>query len=286
MLSVIVKQLSLDVLRTFISIIDYGGFAKAGAILGRSQPAISLQIKRLEAQLKLTLFRKQGQRHQLTTEGQWLSQYARQLLALNDELFAQLGQQQLSGRLRLGIPSEFASTILPSIIGEFAQQYPDVILEVTSALSRELLAENQQDFDLVLALLPPHESTDAEVIRVDEMVWVTDESYTPDFKPLKLVLAQQGCRYRSRVIECLKQQTEQWKITYSNSDLYGLRAAMQQGLGITALAKSALPDGVKVLNHRKLPKLGQINICLFNFDTEHPEISQALSGFIKARLGN
>jgi DNA-binding transcriptional LysR family regulator len=101
---------------------------------------------------------------------------------------------------------------------------------------------------------------------------------------IPLVLAPDGCMYRSRVIEELKQQTFAWKITYTNADLGGLVAAIQQGLGITALARSSLPQNVSPLNHPKLPKLGRVNICLFNQDTQHPVISKTLAEFITSRL--
>ena len=127
------KQLSLDTLRTFVSVIELGGYAKAGDFLGRSQPAISLQIKKLESQLDRKLFTKVGQRHVPSADGNWLYPKAKELLELNDNIFRSLTPAPLSGRLRLGIPNEFASTLLPGLIGEFSKRYPDVSLEVTSA---------------------------------------------------------------------------------------------------------------------------------------------------------
>ena len=279
------KQLSLDNLRTFVSVIELGGYAKAGDFLGRSQPAISLQIKKLETQLERKLFTKVGQRHLPSADGNWLYPKAKELLELNDNIFKSLIPAPLSGRLRLGIPNEFASTLLPGLIGEFSNRYPDVSLEVTSSLSRDLLHPSQRDhFDLILALVNPNEDTEGEVVLEDEIVWVGDTTRPFVGDNISLVLAPDGCMYRSRVIEQLKQQTFAWKITYTNADLSGLVAAIQQGLGITALARSSLPQNVSPLNHPKLPKLGRVNICLFNQDTQHPVISKTLAEFIKSRL--
>jgi len=167
------KQLSLDTLRTFVSVIELGGYAKAGDFLGRSQPAISLQIKKLESQLDRKLFTKVGQRHVPSADGNWLYPKAKELLELNDNIFRSLTPAPLSGRLRLGIPNEFASTLLPGLIGEFSKRYPDVSLEVTSALSRDLLHPTQRDhFDLILALVNPGEQTEGEVVLEDDVVWV------------------------------------------------------------------------------------------------------------------
>lgn len=279
------KQLSLDNLRTLVTVIDLGGFAKAGELLGRSQPAISLQIKKLEDQLGKRLFEKVGQRQIANQDGQALYHQAKAMLSINDEVFRQFEQSALSGRLRLGIPSEFATTLLPSIVGEFSQLYPDVSLEVTSSLSRALLSEsNAQDFDLILALVNPDEPTKGEVVLQDELVWVGDKRQQLPEDKLSLVLAPNGCVYRSRVIEKLKQQTTAWRITYANADLYGLIAAIKQGLGVTALARSSVPDELSIIRHKNLPKLGKIKICLFNQDTQHPQVSAKLSEFIMARL--
>lgn len=279
------KQLSLDNLRTFVSVIELGGYAKAGEFVGRSQPAISLQIKKLESQLERKLFTKVGQRHLPSADGNWLYPKAKELLELNDNIFKSLIPAPLSGRLRLGIPNEFASTLLPGLIGEFSKRYPDVSLEVTSSLSRDLLHPSQRDhFDLILALVNPSEDTEGEVVLEDEVVWVGDATRPFVGDSIPLVLAPDGCMYRSRVIEQLKQQTFAWKITYTNADLGGLVAAIQQGLGITALARSSLPQNLSPLNHPKLPKLGRVNICLFNQDTQHPVISKTLAEFITSRL--
>ena len=279
------KQLSLDNLRTFVSVIELGGYAKAGEFVGRSQPAISLQIKKLESQLERKLFTKVGQRHLPSADGNWLYPKAKELLELNDNIFRSLIPAPLSGRLRLGIPNEFASTLLPGPIGEFSKRYPDVSLEVTSSLSRDLLHPSQRDhFDLILALVNPSEDTEGEVVLEDEVVWVGDATRPFVGDSIPLVLAPDGCMYRSRVIEQLKQQTFAWKITYTNADLGGLVAAIQQGLGITALARSSLPQNLSPLNHPKLPKLGRVNICLFNQDTQHPVISKTLAEFITSRL--
>ncbi|MBT1450556.1 LysR family transcriptional regulator [Glaciecola sp. XM2] len=280
------KQLSLDNLRTFVHIIELGSFHKAGDVLGRSQPAISLQMKKLEGELGRKLFSKVGQSYQANKDGEWLYQQAKQMLSINDDIFRELNAQQtLRGRLRFGIPSEFASTLLPSIVGEFSQRYPDVSLDVTSSLSRQLLSKNQRsEFDLILALVDDAPDSDGEILLEDDLVWVGDASRKLNKDSLSLVLAPEGCVYRSRVISQLKQQTNAWKITYTHADLYGLMAAMKQGLGITALAKSSLPNELSIIKDRRLPPLGKIKICLFNQDTQHPQVSKTLSEYIRARI--
>ena len=284
----------MDTLRSFVTIINHGGFAKAGDLLGRSQPAISLQIKKLEEQLEQKLFSKVGQRLEPTANGRWLFERAQQILAINDDIFRYTAQDGLRGRMRLGIPSEFASILLPSIIGEFSNQYPDVSLEVTSALSCELLSEQKQEsFDVVLALVDDATAKDADYALKDDMVWIGERRLKLNQQLISLVLAAEGCVYRTRVIEALKQQTIPWRIAYTNTDLSGLNAAITQGIGITALARRSVPDNLKIVTGQHLPNLGKINICLFDCTKQRMHkhhggnqstISHTLIQFIANRL--
>lgn len=147
------KNISTDGLRTFVMVVEIGGFAKAGDLLGLSQPAVSLQIKRLEDVLGYKLFKKQGQRQVLNQYGELLLPMAKQMMQHNDAILQQFTSENIAGKVRLGIPSEFAARILPSIIGDFVALYPEVSLEVKSRLSKHLLSASRQDqFDLVLAL--------------------------------------------------------------------------------------------------------------------------------------
>lgn len=281
------KQLSLDNLRTFVTVVNVGGYAKAGDILGKSQPAISLQIKRLEQQLATRLFSKQGQRHVVNHEGLKLYEAAQNMLALNDELFNQFQPTFLKGRIRLGIPSEFATTLLPSIIGEFSKLYPEVSLEVTSALSKSLLSkENESQFDLVMALIDPNVPVKGQLLLDDDLVWVGDKSLPAKNNTISLVLAPDGCVYRTRAIKMLKQQTKQWRIGYTNADLSGITAAIKQGLGISALAKSSVPTELDIIQHAHLPDLGTIKIYLFTGNTQHPQACSKLAEFIQSKLVN
>ena len=90
--------------------------------------------------------------------------------------------------------------------------------------------------------------------------------------------------YRSRVISRLKQQTQQWRISYTNADLSGITAAIKQGLGISVLAKSSVPAQLDIIRHENLPSLGTIKICLFIGESPHPQACAKLAEFIRSRL--
>ena len=229
------KNISTDSLRTFVMVVEASGFAKAGDLLGLSQPAVSLQIKRLEDLLGYKLFKKQGQRQVLNQYGELLLPMAKQMMQHNDAILQLFTSESITGRVRLGIPSEFAARILPSIIGDFVALYPEVSLEVKSRLSKHLLSQERQDqFDLVLALNEQLDSEQFPIFKQDQLVWVGDLSLAQN-DTVTLVTAPEGCIYRRRAIEALERSGIKYRIVYSNADLTGLIAALKEGLGITVL---------------------------------------------------
>ncbi|GAB3018514.1 LysR family transcriptional regulator [Bowmanella dokdonensis] len=280
------KQLSLDNLRAFVAVVDLGGYARAGDYLGRSQPAISLQIKRLEEQLGRKLFSRQGQRQQVNADGMQLYQHAVQMLGINDDIFRQFEQSQLSGQLRLGLPSEFATRLLPSIIGDFSKAYPDVTLEVTCDLSKSLLdKDKRKQFDLILALDDMATDNQPETLLQDELVWVASPSYRLVEEQIALVVAPKGCIYRQRALDRLQGAGQRWRISYTNADIGGITAALKEGLGVTVLARSTLPADLAPIRHKSLPTLGKVGINLFIQSNKHPQASRKLAEFIRSRLG-
>ena len=280
------KNISTDSLRTFVMIVDVGGFAKAGDFLGLSQPAVSLQIKRLEDVLGYKLFKKQGQRQVLNQYGELLLPMAKQMMQYNDAILQQFTSESITGKVRLGIPSEFAARILPSIIGDFVALYPDVSLEVKSRLSKHSLSDERQDqFDLVLALNEQLDSEKFPIFIQDQLVWVGDLSLAQN-ETVTLVTAPEGCIYRRRATQALEKAGIKYRIVYSNADLTGLIAALKEGLGITVLAKSTVPNDLAYHLHTKhLPALGSIGISLVKTASEPENAVFKLAEFIKLRLG-
>jgi DNA-binding transcriptional LysR family regulator len=127
-----------DLLRAFVTVVDLGSYTKAAEVLGRTQPAVSLQIRRLEEILRTRLLNTEGKQVRLTAAGVELGPYARQMLRLNDDMIAHFANETLSGWIRVGLPTDFSNTFLLKAITQFAANHPDVRLEVESMLSRDL----------------------------------------------------------------------------------------------------------------------------------------------------
>ncbi len=282
------KHLPLDVLRTFVTVADLGGFTQAGLSVGRSQPAVSLQIKKLEEGLGVELFHRHGHQLELSARGSRLYTYAKRMLALNDEALHSLNPPAVEGKLRFGIPSEFATTLLPKVVGQFAKNYPGVALEVISDLSKNLTHEKRRsEFDLILTLQDqPSEST-KQFVQKDDLVWVASKNWSSVPTELPLVAAPEPCIYRQRALKALSRTNKEWHIVYTNSDLTGLQAAIEEGLGVTVLARSVVPKSLKILTSANdMPELGSIGISLLYDKRKNNEavtrlveyVSQGLAG--------
>lgn len=281
------KNLPMDVLRSFVTVAEIRGFTQAADLIGRSQPAISLQIKRLEEMVGAPLFKRSGQQLDLTKPGRVMFDYAKQILALNDEALGEFIKPVVSGRIHFGIPSEFATSLLPKIVGRFAQSYPSVTLEVTCDLSKSLLANtDDRQFDLILALHDDPEAKPSGQIKTEELVWVTSTDHSAHLQStVPLIAAPDGCIYRKRGISALDQIEQPWRIVYTIPDLTGIQAAIEEGLGVTVLAKSTVPDNLQIIKpSEKFPKLGKIGISLVYNSKDAGDAIVRLVEFIKTSL--
>ncbi len=285
------KHLPIEMLRSLLLVIEEGGFTAAAEKLGRTQPAISQQIKKLELLLDRPLLNRDGPKLELTVAGESLLPYARQILSLNDEAVGYFANPPVSGRIRFGIPSEFAVTLLPKIVSRFAKAYPEVTLEVTCDLSRNLLSEDQRHhYDLILAL---HDNVTVQqrraiknYIKTDELVWVSSAGSRAHLQDtLPLVAAPSGCIYRQRALRILGQAKRSCRIVYTIPDLTGIQAAISEGLGITVLARSTVPEPLTIIEDTtQLPDLGSVGISLKLIDQNKNSAVQVLADFIKAGL--
>jgi DNA-binding transcriptional LysR family regulator len=282
------RNIPMDLLRSFVTVAEMRGFTLAGQLLGRSQPAVSLQIKRLEELIDAQVFIRGGQqRLELTLIGERMLGYARQILALNDEALAELTQPTITGRIRFGIPSEFATTLLPKVLGRFAQSYPAVTLEITSDLSENLFVQHLGQYDLILGLQDAPSKSRPSYIGADDLVWVTSPSYDTHLRsPLPLIVAPAPCLYRSRAIRTLKMSGRPWRISYTNQDITGIKAAIEEGLGVTVLAQKTVPESLRILPFSdKFPKLGKVGIHLVYKKERASEAVLKLVDYVSTIMG-
>ncbi|MFD1626018.1 LysR substrate-binding domain-containing protein [Azospirillum griseum] len=257
----------LDLLRTFVTIVDHGGFTRAADRLGRTQSTISLQIKRLEDGLGKRVFLRDGRSLDLTPEGEVLLAYARRLLGMANEACVLLMEPEVGGVVRLGTPEDFATAHLPDVLWRFSRAHPQVSLEVQCDFTLNLLnGFSRGEFDLVLCKREPHSGTASEGTKVwrEPLVWAaSDRLLLPPGAPIPLVLAPPPDIHRKRALEALDGVGRPWRIVYTSPSLTGITAAVSAGLGVTILPKEMLESGFHIVGgEHGLPDLDDIEIAL------------------------
>jgi len=270
------RTLDLDLLRAFVTIAETGSFTRAGGRLGRSQSAISLQVKRLEDQLGRAVFHRTPRSLMLTADGERLLGPARQLLRLNDTTIAELFEPDMIGAVRLGVPEDFATAHLPAVLAAFAKAHPLVELEVACDLTLNLLdAFHAGRFDLVLVKREP--SAPLEGVRVwrEPLVWVARDQHAAEgFAAIPLVVSPEPCVYRKRACAALDAVGRKWRVAYTSTSLAGSVSAVSAGLGITVLPREMVPAQLTAITRdHALPVLHDTEIALIEApglsDTAH-----------------
>lgn len=261
-----IRNLDLDLLRCFVTIAETGSFTRAGERLGRTQSAVSLQIKRLEDQIGRAVLERTPRSLKLTAEGERLLGSARQLLRLNDAAIAQLFEPDIAGNVRIGVPEDFATAHLPSVLSSFAAAHPLVELEVTCDLTLNLLESfNSGKFDLVLVKRQPGTGP-SEGVRVwrEPLVWAArDRLAAADLERVPLVVSPEPCVYRKRATEALDAVGRPWRVAYTSTSLAGSLSAVRAGLGITVLPREMVPPELTpIVEDPDLPPLYDTEIAL------------------------
>ena len=258
----LLNNLSLDSLRTLVATQDLGGFGRASEHLLRTPSAISLQMKRLQEEIGVPLFRKQGRKMLLTEQGEIALRYARRVLELNDEMIDTLRGSSLAGVVRIGFGQDFTGNVLPLVIARFNALYPLVKLEVTVDLGQVLLqAIDSGDLDLVLTLGGGQKKT-AQLLSELPLHWIA----SPGFKdrarqPLPLALFSCPCGCQTPGLNALESAGRSWRVAMTSPNLTGVLAAVSAGLGLTTRPELGLPTDVQPIE-LGLPPLGNIAITL------------------------
>jgi DNA-binding transcriptional LysR family regulator len=237
----------LDLLKCFVSVVDAGGFTRAGERVHRTQSTVSQQIKRLEEQAATPLLRREGRGVSLTGEGEKLLFYARRILALSQEAASAIGEAAGGDHVRLGLTEDFAIAELTGLVAAFTAGRPDCRLDMRCDLSAELEAALRRD-DLDIALLKRDAGGGrAYGVWPEHLVWVTGGPRTRFADPLPLIAFPQGCRYRNRAVHALEASGRRWRIAYESASLVGIDAAIAGGLGVALMERRAVRPGYRVL---------------------------------------
>jgi DNA-binding transcriptional LysR family regulator len=245
-----IPDLDLSLLKTFAAIVDEGGLTAAGKVIGRTQPAVTHQLRRLERLVgqKLIVV---GRRNQtLTHDGEILLQYARNILRLNDEARARISAPDIEGRVIFGVPDLYAS-LLPDILRSYGHAYPRVEVELRFTRSIHLhVALKRKEVDLALVTRLPNVEG-GRFVGQQALVWVSSARNHPEsLDPLPLALLPVGAISRNIALNALEEMGRPWRITTVSDSITGLHAAVFAGLAVAVLPQCAVAPGMRVLRAR------------------------------------
>jgi DNA-binding transcriptional LysR family regulator len=242
-------MLDLELLRSFVSVVDAGGFTRAGERVHRTQSTVSQQIKRLEDDIGQPLLNRSGKDVTPTEAGERLLSYARRLLALAEEARDVLTRPGHEGAVRLGVPEDFAAYRLAKLLAAFSRSHPALRLDVRADQSINLQRELERG-DLDLALFKRAAGEKGGIAVWPERVhWVTSKSHPIHAATgsVPLIGFPAGCLYRARAIHALESAGRTWHMAYSSSSLAGIQAAVAAGMGLGILSEMSIQAEHRVL---------------------------------------
>lgn len=265
------RHLDIDLLRTFVAIAETRTLGRAAHQVGRTQAAVSMQVKKLEQMLNQPLLNRTGRGVTLTLHGERLLGHARTILRHHDAAVADVSGAGLSGTLRFGCPDDYAAAFLPQILRSFAGLHPLVFVEVYCAPTPRLL-EQLARHALDLALVSTAgKGAAAAILRREPLVWVGNRhDDAASREPLQLALSDPDTLDHRAACEKLEAAGRPYRVAYASGAMSGLLAVVRSGQAIAVLTQSAVPDDLQVLpTSRHLPKLPTVGLTI-QFDLPRP----------------
>lgn len=281
------RNLDLTALRAFTVVADTGGVTRAASLLNLTQSAVSMQIKRLEDALARPFFFRSSRRLSLTPEGEQLLSYARQMLALNDEVLARLNDSAFEGELRLGVPHDIVYPAIPAILKKMAQCYPRLRINLTSSftvLMKEALARGELDMVLTTEETP---APGGEALSQHDLVWVgAIDSSAWQQRPVRLGF-EETCIFRPIALASLDRAGIPWEMGFTGRSNEAVQAMIAADLAISVRMRGSHPKSMaEVPAHADLPTLGKISICLYDAGLQRGSVVDDLKSQIRAVYGS
>jgi DNA-binding transcriptional LysR family regulator len=261
-----------DLLRTLVTVVDQRSFTKAARVLGVTQPAISAQIKRLQSIIGCELLDKSAPGVILTPTGTVVVEYARRLLAINDEIVQAAGGRALMRTLRVGIPSDYSGQRISRTLARYRMRYPDVRFVVSTGTSDNLLHDLQEGaLDIALAVTMAEPPIKPRHSWMRQVVWVhSPATKIEDEGPVPLVCYGEDCVCQRIAVSALRGAGRDCDFVYTTRSIVSLVAAVRDGFGVMVMPRGrALENDLDIWDDAPLPRLPEIYCGLFVRENTH-----------------
>lgn len=257
-------NLDIDLLKTFAVLAETGNFTRTAEEVGRTQSAVSMQVKRLEDIAGKPLIVRDGRSNTLNADGRIMLDYARRMIQLNDEAVTVFKQPEVTGHVRFGTADDYADRILPDVLGRFARTNCKVQVDVDCQPSRKLI-ERIKAGDLDLAMITcESDIPGVQVVRTERLLWVTSVKHSVHREDLLLVaVSQYGCAWRQMAVDALDRVGRGYRVAYASANSSAINAAVLAGLAVAAIPEICMRPGMRVLGEADgFPPLGLFDIGL------------------------
>src|SRR5437763_4872244 len=291
-------------LAAFCVVVERRSFSQAAEQLGVTQPAVSLQIRSLEKRLGVQLLDRSGRRVEPTEAGRRLYRGAQRLLAQEEQLLAELGDDaegEVTGRLEIGASTGPGGTVLPRLLAEFQQRNPDVRVALSVSDTQHVIEQvARRELELgVVGAKRRHRGVVFEPFYRDEVVLAVPRGHRfagrkvtlAELREEPLVLMQEGAGVRQVIEEELRERGVRLRDLDVRLEL-GLqesaRSAVLAGYGATFISKAAIDADVEsgalaIARVERLDPAREISLARSSGRAE-TRVAQAFVDFARKRL--
>jgi DNA-binding transcriptional LysR family regulator len=259
------RSIPIDVLRAFVAVVAARGFTRAAEELGRSQPTISLQVKRLEELVEAPLFEKAA-RFELTAVGAVCFDYGKRLLHLHDSMLDEASRRKApDAMLRVGVASEFAGRLIPRLgqlrLNAAVATGFEVVTDASESLA-SAFRQNALDIAFVVGA-----EVDGQVVGQVVGRWRAPLRWfgvgARSVKhPLPIAIAPRGSALHEAAVEALRAQGRKFDIVCLSADFAVIAAAASAGLAVAPMIEGLAPDELRPCADKSLPALPPVTLSL------------------------
>ena len=274
-----IPLLDLDLLKTLVAIAETGSFSAAASVVFRTPSAVSMQVKKMEDLLGRPVFQRDSRSVELTSDGAFLLEHARRMLALNRDALARFVQPDVEGVVRMGAPDDVAERFLPKMLRRFADSHPCVTVNVTvDGTDRMIGMLKDGKLDITLTTHDAgFDDKGAEALVRERLVWaVCRGGVAAEAEPLPLSVWEEGCVWRKAAIDGLDAIGREWRIAFQSAHISGQRAAILADLAVAPIPASSLGgDIVEAPSKYGLPPLPDYALGLLVAPDPNPAVIAA-----------
>ncbi|KGB82868.1 MAG: LysR family transcriptional regulator [Pseudomonadota bacterium] len=276
------RNLDMTALRSFVAVAEAGGVTRAAGFLNLTQSAVSMQLKRLEEALGLTLLDRTARKIALTATGEQLLGYARRMLDLNDEVYARLTAQEFEGEVILGVPHDIVYPAIPQVLQRFNTEYPRVKVQLLSSFTRRL--KEQFARGEVDVILTTEDEADAggETLTELPLIWIgAPGGQAWKSRPLRLAY-ENSCIFRGSVQSALDRAGIPWEMAVESNSTRTIEASVSADLAVHTVIEGSEPPYVERIQHGgALPELPTKQINLYVSDVTGGKVTDDLAAQIR-----